>query len=179
MSKQVAFLRGINVGGHKPVKMDELRKAFEALGFKDVKTILASGNVLFDAPKASPLSLLRDIEAKLEVALGHQISVLLRSLGKIQDLADACPFEHIKVTPRTRLYVTFLSEKPKSELKIPHESPDKSFIILRASSSEVCSILTLSPKAQTTDLMGFLEKAFGRNITTRNWNTITKILESC
>jgi uncharacterized protein (DUF1697 family) len=179
MSKHVAFLRGINVGGHKPVKMDELRKSFEALGFQNVKTILASGNVLFEAPKASPLSLTRSIETKLEAAVGHKISVLLRSLGELQDLADRRPFQNIKVTTQTRLYVTFLSEKPKSELRIPHQSPEKNFTILRGSSSEVCSVLTLSPKAQTTDLMAFLEKAFGRNITTRNWNTITRILECC
>lgn len=177
MSKYVAFLRGINVGGHKPVKMDELRKAFEALGFQNLKTVLASGNVLFEAPKAKPLALTRTIESKLEAVFGHKISVLLRSLGEIQELADARPFQNIKVTPQTRLYVTFLSEKPKSELKAPHKSPDKSFTILRVSSSEVCSVLTLSPKAQTTDLMEFLEKVFGRNVTTRNWNTINRILE--
>jgi uncharacterized protein (DUF1697 family) len=177
MSKHIAFLRGINVGGHKPVRMDELRRAFEALGFQSVKTILASGNVLFDAPKASPRSLVKAIEAKLETALGHPISLLLRSVGEIQKLADARPFRDIQVTPQTRLYVTFLTEKPKSELKIPYESPDESFTILRVSSSEVCSVLTLSPKGQTTGMMGFVEKTFGCNITTRNWNTITKILE--
>ena len=177
MSEYVAFLRGINVGGHKPVKMDELRNAFEALGFQNVKTVLASGNVLFDAPKTKPLSLARAIENKLEAVFGHKISVLPRGLEEIQDLANSRPFQNIKVTPQTRLYVTFLSEKPKSELKVPHESPDKSFTILRVSSSEVCSVLTLSPQRQTTDLMVFLEKMFGRNVTTRNWNTITRILE--
>lgn len=179
MGKHVAFLRGINVGGHKPVKMDELRKTFESLGFQNVKTLLASGNVLFDAQKATPLALTRTIESKLEATFGHKISVLLRSLGEIEKLAESCPFQNIKVTPQTRLYVTFLSEKPKSDLKIPHESPDKSFTVLRVSSNEVCSVLTLSPIARTTDLMDFLEKVFGRNVTTRNWNTITRILECC
>ncbi|MCI0538001.1 MAG: DUF1697 domain-containing protein [Verrucomicrobiales bacterium] len=178
MDKYVAFLRGINVGGHKPVKMDELRKAFEALGFQKVKTLLASGNVLFDTPKAKPLSLTRSIEAKLEEAFGHKIDVLLRSIGEIKALADSRPFQKIKVTPQTRLYVTFLSEKPKSDLKVPHESADKNFTILRVSNSEVCSVLTLSLKGRTVDLMDVLEKVFGKNVTTRNWNTITKILSA-
>ena len=177
MTKCVAFLRGINVGGHNPVKMDALRKAFEALGFQNVKTVLASGNVLFEAPKYGPLSLARTIEHKLEVAFGHKICVLLRSLGQLEEVANSRPFQNINVTPQTRLYVTFLSEKLKSELKFPHESPDKGFTILRISSSEVCSVLTRSPTGQTTGLMDFLERELGRNITTRNWNTITRILE--
>jgi uncharacterized protein (DUF1697 family) len=61
LSKYVAFLRGINVGGHKTIKMDELKEAFEANGFKNVKTFLASGNVLFDAPKAGVTTLAKKI----------------------------------------------------------------------------------------------------------------------
>ena len=49
--KYAAFLRGINVGGHTIIKMGELRKVFESLGFWNVKTVLASGNVLFEAPE--------------------------------------------------------------------------------------------------------------------------------
>ena len=177
MGNYVALLRGINVGGHQPVKMAELQKAFAALEFQKVKTVLASGNVLFEASKARPPALVGTIENKLEAVFGHPISVLLRTVGEIQDLADARPFQKINVTPQTRLYVTFLSEKPKRELKIPYESPDNSFTILRVSDREVCSVLTLSPERQTPALMDFLEKAFGRNITTRNWNTITRILE--
>src|SRR4029077_19756102 len=54
LARYVAFLRGINVGGNRVLKMDDLRKAFESLGFKDVKTVLASGNVMFDAPRSTP-----------------------------------------------------------------------------------------------------------------------------
>ncbi|HYQ86023.1 MAG TPA: DUF1697 domain-containing protein, partial [Bacteroidota bacterium] len=51
MIQYAAFLRGINVGGHKPVRMSDLEKAFGQLGFRNVKTVLASGNVLFEAPQ--------------------------------------------------------------------------------------------------------------------------------
>jgi len=178
MIKYVAFLRGINVGGHKAVKMEELKKAFEALGFENVKTLLASGNVLFEAPHASASTLAKKIESKLETAFGHEIGVLIRKIEELQRLAEANPFAGVKVTPQTRLYVTFLSEKPKSGLKIPYESPDKSFKIIRATGSEVCSVLTLSPNSRTVDLMSILEKEFGRKVTTRNWNTIEKILKA-
>jgi len=172
-----AFLLGINNLGQKPVKMDELKEVFESLGFKNVKTLLASGNVVFDSPRLSPRVLAKTIEENLKKKFKHEIVVLIRTIGKLQRLADDSPFKGIKVTPQTRLYVTFLSEKPKSSLKISYPSPDKSFKLLRATESEVYSVVTPSPHSGTRDLMGFLEKQFGRKITTRNWNTISRILK--
>lgn len=176
MTKYVAFLRGINVGGHKKVKMEELKKTFEDSGFENVRTLLASGNVLFSAPAASESALARKIEKALVTGFGHEIDVLIRKIAALQRLAEAKPFAGVKVTPQTRLYVTFLADKPKSGLKIPYQSSDKKFKIIRATASEVCSVLTLAPNSRTVDLMSILEKEFGRKVTTRNWNTITKIL---
>jgi uncharacterized protein (DUF1697 family) len=176
MIQCVAFLRGINVGGHKSVKMDDLKKAFESLGFKNVKTLLASGNVLFDTQQKSP-ALRKRIGEKLKQTFGHEVHVILRTIREIQELGDSNPFKKIRVTPQTRLYVTFLSEEPKSSLKIPYESPEKDFKIVRVSNSEVCSVVTLSPNRGTVEAMSILEKEFGRNVTTRNWNTVTKVLK--
>jgi uncharacterized protein (DUF1697 family) len=174
MSKYAAFLRGINVGG-VTVKMDKLKKAFEGLGFTDVKTLLASGNVLFATPSASESTLVKKIEKKLETAFGREIGVLVRKIDELQRLAAADPFAGIKVTPQTRLFVTFLAEKNKSSQKIPYETPDKNLRIIRANDREVCSVLTLY---RTVDLMSMLEKEYGRKITTRSWNTIEKVLKT-
>lgn len=174
MSKYAAFLRGINVGG-VTVKMDKLKQAFEGLGFTNVKTLLASGNVLFTAPSASESVLVNKIEKKLESAFGREIGVLVRQIEALQRLAAADPFAGIKITPQTRLFVTFLSEKKQSRLKIPYETPDKNCRIIRANDREVCSVLTLY---RTVDLMSMLEKEFGRKITTRNWNTVERILKA-
>jgi uncharacterized protein (DUF1697 family) len=176
-SSYAAFLRGINNLGQKPVKMDALKKAFESLGFKNVRTILASGNVIFYSPNASPRELGLSIEGRLKKKLGHEIVVLVRTIAELQRLAERNPFKEIKMTPQTRRYVTFLSEKPRGGLKIPYRSPDKSLRLLHASESAVFSVVTLSPSTGTTDLMGFLQKQFGRKITTRNWNTISRILD--
>jgi uncharacterized protein (DUF1697 family) len=178
LNKYVAFLRGINVGGHKTVKMDALKKAFEIMGFSNVKTLLASGNVLFDTAKASESTLASQIEKTLEKTFGHEIGVLVRTVENLQKLADHNPFAGVKVTPQTRLYVTFLSENPNSNLKIPYKSPDGNFKIIQASSSEVCSVATLSPNSRTVDLMSILEKEYGKRVTTRNWNTIERILRA-
>jgi uncharacterized protein (DUF1697 family) len=171
-----AFLRGINVGGHAAVKMDDLRKTFESLEFANVKTVLASGNVLFEIAPADTAALTMKIEQKLKKAFGWDIGVILRTFKEIQRIMDSNPFKKIPVTPQTRLYITFLSEKPGKIFPVPFESPKKDFRILGVSDTEVLSVLTLSPESQTTDLMSYIEKEFGRKITTRNWNTIVKIL---
>jgi len=172
MAEYVAFLRGINVGG-VTVKMDKLKKTFEALGFANVKMLLASGNVLFTTPAAGESTLVNKIEKKLAADFGREIDVLVRKIDELQRLVAADPFAGVKVTPQTRLFVTFLSEKNKSSLKIPYETPDKNCRIIRANDREVCSVLTLY---RTVDLMSMLEKEFGKKITTRNWNTVQKIL---
>lgn len=176
--KYVAFLRGINVGGNRRIKMEELRKAFESLGFQHIKTLLAAGNVVFETLAADIDALTQKIEAKLEEVFGYNIGVILRTLDDIREIAEADPFKGITVTPDTRLYVTFLKEKPGNTLEIPYESPQKDFRILRVTNGEVFSVLTLSPNSRSVDAMNVLEKEFGRRVTTRNWNTIVKILDS-
>src|SRR6266496_3599580 len=176
MTKFVAFLRGINVGGNKLIKMEDLKKCFASAGFKNVKTILASGNVLFESANADENALAKKIADKLKAELGHDVGIQIRSIDEIQKLADRAPFKKIKVTPETRLYITFLPEKPKSKLKIPYASPEKDFRILEVTNREVCTAITISPGRATTEMMGILEKEFGKNITTRNWNTVGKIL---
>jgi len=93
----------------------------------------------------------------------------------IEKVVDSDPFQGVKVMKDTRLYVTFLSEEVKSVLKIPYITPDKSFRILCLKDNMIFSIHDLL-KTGTRDAMSILEKEFGKNITTRNWNTIVKIL---
>ena len=178
MINYAAFLRGINVGGRKPVPMQKLKKALESLQFKNVQTLLASGNVVFEAPPLDTIALEQKIEETLKKTFGQEIGVFIRTLKELQHLSDSQPFKGINVTPQTRLYVTFFSEKPKRSLKIPFISPDKSFNILHVSGREVCSVLTLSPNSGTLDLMKVLEKEFGRKVTTRNWNTVIRVLRT-
>jgi uncharacterized protein (DUF1697 family) len=177
MVEYVALLRGINVGGHKKVNMEDLRQAFTSWGFQSVKTVLATGNVVFESPVTDPDTLASTIEDKIKAIFGLDVSVILRRSQEIQELVNASPFEGITVTPQTRLYVTFLSEKPNSHLEIPYGSPEKDFRILRVSEREVCSVLTLSPNSRSTKAMDILEKEFGKNVTTRNWNTVIKIAQ--
>ncbi len=175
----VAFLRGINVGGHKLVSMKRLAQAFESLGFKNVRTLLASGNVLFNAPPQNRARLTSRIEVQLKKTLGHEICVILRTRDDLEALADSNPFRRIRVTPLTRLFVTFLSEKPRTRLKIPYTSPDKSFRILRLTRGALCSVLTLGPQwSKNLRQMDILEKEFGKKITTRSWSTVLRLIHT-
>ncbi len=175
MTRYVAFLRGINVGGHHKVPMAELRKVLEGVGFCDVKTLLASGNVMFEAEKQSANALSRKIEDTLEKKFGFQIGTIVLTGSGLEKMVKSEPFKGIKVGPQTRLYSTFLSAKPKSNLKVPYASADRSFRILDVTSTAVFSVLDLS-KTQTTDAMQIVEKEFGKNVTTRNWNTVLKMV---
>jgi uncharacterized protein (DUF1697 family) len=160
--------------------MERLAKAFESLGFRNVKTLLASGNVLFEARPTNPAKLVRKIEDKLTRTFGHETSAIVRTIEELRSLADSNPFKGIKVTPRrTHLFVTFLAEKPRTKLEIPYESPDKSFRIISVSEHEVCSVLTVGPQwAKNLRQMNILEKGFGKKVTTRTWNTVGRVLKA-
>jgi uncharacterized protein (DUF1697 family) len=169
----VAFLRGINVGGNKMVKMEELRSVFEDLGCTNVKTVLNSGNVFFETQQSSDVA--AKIEDALEKTFSYKIYVVLRTINDIQALINSDPFNGITITSQTRLYVTFLANPPGNVLKIPDDSSEKDFKMLSVTKSEVCTVLTLSPEKNTTDLMKSIEKEFGKDVTTRSWNTILRI----
>lgn len=173
--KYIAFLRGINLGSTHKVPMGELRKCFEALGFTDVKTLLNSGNVLFSSDETDEVSFGKKIQDNLAKTFGFSVDTLIRTQKDIQEMVEKNPFKNITVTPETRLYVTFLFDTPKSTLKIPYESPEKNFKILEVSNNAVFSVLQLSEKYNTTDAMNIIGKEFGKNVTTRNWNTVVKM----
>ncbi len=175
MIRYIAFLRGINVGGNKKVPMAELKNLMEKIGFRNVRTILATGNVIFDSQKKNPSAIKEAIEKKLHETFGFQIKTLLYSMLDIKKLVDSDPFNRIKATKETRLYITFLSQKPKSTFKAPYLSPDKLFRILKITDIALFSVL-LAKDARSVDAMNFIDKEFGKDVTTRNWNTITKII---
>lgn len=169
----VAFLRGINVGGHT-IKMDDLKKKFESFGFKNVKTLLASGNVIFETSEKDVTALKKKIEEKLKAVYGYDIETMLRSENQISELIHSDPFQKIPVTKMTRLYITFLAEKPNSTLQIPYISPQKDFTILKVTDDVIVSHLELIARG-TIDAMNIVEKEYGKKVTTRNWNTVLRI----
>ena len=156
--------------------MADLRNEMEELGFKNVQTLLNSGNVIFDGPSEQEEKLEEKIAAHLEKVFGFTIPVLIRSEEEILELIDADPFNDSVVTPDIRLYVTFLKKAPESELSLPWISDDGSYQIIDVRDRTICSVLDLSV-TNTPKGMDALEKLFGKKhaLTTRNWNTLNRI----
>lgn len=172
MSRHVAFLRGINVGG-KMIKMDALRKVFESLGYTNVSTLLASGNVIFESKGSNEKKLKSEIETAIKKAFAMDVYIIIRNTKEMAALVKSDPFKGVKMKRQTRLYITFLSQPPASELKTPYKSMGGEYLIREITDSHVVSVL--GPKVGSPDVMDFLGKEFGKEITTRNWNTIIKI----
>ena len=106
MPRYIAFLRAINVGGHT-VKMDALRELFEALGFEQVETFIASGNVIFETTETDTAALERRIETHLQAALGYAVATFLRSDAEVAaQLRRAWPKQAARVTWRETVEAT-------------------------------------------------------------------------
>ena len=171
----VALLRGINVGGHHKVPMAILKREMTNLGFKKISTLLNSGNVIFETAKTGISELESKIEEHLEKCFGFPVPVLLRELEDLIRILKSNPFKNIEVKKEIRLYVTFFKQKPKTELLLPWNSDDKSYKILEIKEKAIFSVLDLSVSDKLNS-MEILGQIFGKEITTRNLNTINKIV---
>ena len=107
MTRYIAFLRAINVGG-RVVKMDALRDLLSSLGLSNVETFIASGNVIFES-RASAATLEKKIEASLESALGYPVSTFLRTGAEIHSIASHQPFPPEIMREAKTLVVGFLA----------------------------------------------------------------------
>ena len=115
MPRYVALLRAINVGGHT-VKMDVLRKHFSRMGFANVETFIASGNVLFDAKDDEPAALEERIAHELENSLGYAVATFLRTGAEVAAIVRHQPFDPAVIDPdQHALYIGFLPRKPSAD----------------------------------------------------------------
>jgi uncharacterized protein (DUF1697 family) len=117
MDRFVAFLRGMNIGGRR-IKNDELRSRFEELGFEDVATFRASGNVVFASDEKKPDEIVARIESGLMDALGYEVPVFLRTAAELRAMARYEPFEaRLVKASEGKLQVSLLLEKPKAAIR--------------------------------------------------------------
>lgn len=171
----VAFLRGINVGGHHKVPMADLKIALQKLGLLNVRTLLNSGNIIFEASDDQHLNLEKILSEHLEKTFGFPIPTILRTSEMICDLLDSDPFKDEVLTKDIRYYVSFLQNASTTNLPIPWTSEDNSFRILGIQNKTLISVVDLSI-AGTIAAMKVLENHYGKGvITTRNWKTIERI----
>jgi uncharacterized protein (DUF1697 family) len=117
MTDYAAFLRGMNVGGHR-IKNGELRSLFEALGFSEVGTFRASGNVLFSAPRKPLAELTAKIEEGLRASLGYGVPTYLRTAGEVRAIAEHQPFPAAQIAASAgKLQVALLTKRPTADAR--------------------------------------------------------------
>ena len=172
--RYVGFLRGINVGGNHKLPMSELKNCLKEIGLENIKTLLNSGNFLFETKQKNLKSLESKIETHLEEIFKFPVPTILVARDEIKNLINEKPFQKIKIHNDIRLYISFLKEESKVKIDLPYYSTDKTFQIISVQNRIISSVLDLSI-TKTPKGMEELEKIFGKNITTRNWNTILKL----
>lgn len=175
MKRYVALLRGIGPGIPN-MRNNKLREFFEDLGFTNVQTVISSGNVLFEANPTDRKILEAKIEEALPKKLGFKSTVIIRSKEELQELAAKDPFKGKIHSRETYLFVTFPKSRPHTNLEFPYKPTNKTYTILGIYGQEICSIADLSG-TKTPDLMQWLEKQFGTQITSRTYKTVEKILQ--
>ena len=168
MPRYAAMLRGIMPTN---AKMPELKAAFEAAGFGEVKTVLGSGNVVFSAKSASEASLERKAESAMTRTLGRSFLTIVRPLDALRELLDADPFAELDVPAAAKRVVTFLREAPATRVTLPVELEGARIHAIVG--REVFTSYLRGPK--TPVFMTLIERTFGRDVTTRTWDTLAKI----
>lgn len=167
MSRYAAFLRGVSPMN---LKMPELKRCLERAGFTDVKTLLSSGNVVFDASARSEKAILEKLEGAMQKSLGRTFYTLLRRVDMLQAMIQADPYRAFNLPPAAKRVVTFLPEAPVSTPRLPIGLDGAQ--ILCADGREVFSAYVPSPSGPV--FMTLIEKTFGTQVTTRTWDTVKK-----
>jgi len=171
--RYAAFLRGVNLG-KRTVKSAELKAAFEAMGFTDVKTLLASGNVLFDAKAGRGLK--GRIEAGLKEQFGFDVPIVLRSLDELKAMAAADPFGR-EAGEDAQLHVLLLDQELPVGFKQANLPGD--YDVAQAVGGEIYYIVY---RKDDGTYLGHSKLAVDKSVpkgivaTMRNWNTILKAI---
>jgi len=162
--RYVALLRGVSPLN---VKMPALARCFEALGFTDVQTVLASGNVLFSSASRGERALETSIEAGMENQLGTTFGTFVRSVSALRELLASDPYGRLPANAKR--VVTFMRRVPAVELPIELDGAR----IVAAHGREAFSAYVVKPGDPV--FMRLIEKTFGKDVTTRTWDTVTKL----
>jgi uncharacterized protein (DUF1697 family) len=152
-------------------KMPELKQAFEAAGFTDVKTVLSSGNVVFGARSSSVSSLQGKAEAAMKQRLGQAFLTIVRPIDSLHEMLASDPYRAFRLGPAAKRIVTFLRDEPRSKLALPVELDGARILSMKG--REVFSAYLPSPKGPV--FMTLIERTLGKELTTRTWDTVAKV----
>jgi uncharacterized protein (DUF1697 family) len=167
MPGYVAFLRGVTPMN---AKMADLRTAYEEAGFTDVRTVLSSGNVVFNSRERSVAALARKAEAATVKSMGRPFYTIVRPLSTLQGLVNSDPFSIFELSPGSKKVVTFLGSPTSAIPALPITRDGVS--ILASTGHEVLTAYVPNPRGPV--FMTMIEKTLGNKVTTRTWETVRK-----
>jgi uncharacterized protein (DUF1697 family) len=172
----ISLLRGVNVGGHHKVKMDNLRALYESLGCADVQTYINSGNVLFKTAGRDLVRLRKRIEGAIESACGFRSDVILRTPSDLRQVIAANPFAARPGIEASKLAIHFLASGPDAAMRAQVLAIDAAPEELHIGARELYIYYT-NGMARPKLSLSLVEKTLKMSGTSRNWNTVRKLLE--
>lgn len=177
MTRYISILRGINVSGHKKIKMVDLKDIYEKLGFRNVVTYIQSGNVILDDPSNDPHKIKFNIEAAIEKKYGFHVNVQLRSKSELDEIYSKLPFKNINLEQDgSKILVTFLSGQPSAEefdQLSKYVSPSENLLL----GDHVFYLHCPDGYGKTKLSNVLVEKKLNLVSTTRNLRTVVKLCE--
>jgi len=177
MNRYAALLRGI-MPTNPNMKNEKLRGVFEGLGFEKVATLLSSGNVVFHSTESD----IPELEARIQDGLNQELGIpggtIIRSYQELRDLLDTDPFPGLTHCRETYLTATFLKQPPPEVAeKLPkHAEPGVRIVGYNTTARVVLSVID-NTEPRTPNFMAWMEKTYTKEITTRTWLTIQKIVK--
>jgi uncharacterized protein (DUF1697 family) len=176
MAVIISMLRGVNLGGHRKIKMDALRSLYESLGLRDAQTHVNSGNVIFRTAERDLVRLSKHIQKGIEQSFGFQSDVIVRTVPELREVIARNPFSKRRGIEPSRLLVTFLATDPGPEAREKILTIEAAPEELRIEGRELY-IYYPNGMARPKLSWPMIEKILQTSGTGRNWNTVTKLLQ--
>jgi len=171
----IALLRGINVSGHRMIKMEELKNVLSELNFTNIRTYIQSGNIIFDSEKKDPAYLEKQIEEKILNHFEFHVPVVIRTRSELDNIHKDNPFLGKRNEPVDKLHVTFFPEHPEKE----HLKKIEELLFLSDEfvvSGREAYLYCPNGYGRTKLTNQFFENKLKLTATTRNWKTIETLL---
>ena len=175
-TRYIALLRGINVGGNNIIKMTDLKAAFEEIGFTAVSTYIQSGNVLFSTQEQNKQTIEAKIEEHLSKRFDYKSRVVLISTEHLHRIVTSAP-ETFGTEPEEYKYNVFFLKEPLTAEKAVESIHTKEDVDRIYTGEGVLYLSQLRSKASQSELTKIIGTPIYKEITIRNWNTTTKLLE--
>jgi uncharacterized protein (DUF1697 family) len=174
-TRYVALLRAVNVGGRGLVTKEALRTAFVRAGGANVRTFIASGNVLFDSEPARVDAIVADARRRLGAVLGAEPVVILRSAAEMQRLLRRGPFAGVDAPAAIKRYILFLAAAPAHRPRLPVTHAKEALDLVHVAARDCWVVSRRKPSGMYGFPGIFVEDVLGVAGTARNWSTVTKL----